>query len=173
MTIPRSSHARQTGWYLVVRPLDLAHRLLDVIEHRYDRDTDAPKWRCFTELGHPTVVGACARPLKLRVDAPRPEPETRAKRGRVSLRDAVGEQHLCCDAIAVDDFDAEVGIPCRCQFAFVARPPLFVEVLDQEVLFTGRPARDFGRDTGVESLAVLRVEVVAVHLRQQTCVTVG
>ena len=157
---------------VVVRPLHLFHCEVDVVEHGHDRESDATCGLHLTKLGDPAVVGARAGPLQFGLDAPRFQPESGAERRCVALRDPVGKEHLRDDAVIVDDLVSKVGIPSGRKLRFVARAPLVVEILDQEVLFTFGSHLGFRGDVNVELRAVLRVEVVPVLFGQEPGVAV-
>ena len=157
---------------VLLRPADLRDRVLDLPEDRHAREAHAPLGRHRHELRHPAVVRAAARPLQLGHDALGRHREAAAERRRVHLGDAVGEQDLARDAVAVDHREARVGIPRARERALAAAPPLRVDVGDQEALLRGLRHLDLDRERRVERRVVLLLEIVLVALGRQARVAV-
>ena len=132
---PTCDGSRMPREPVLARPAHLAHRLVDVPERRHDRDADAALGRHRAELGEPAVVGARARPLQLGHDVLGRQREAGAERRHVHLGDAVREDDLAGDAVAVEHARGARRGPTRPR-ASRSRPapPLRVDVGDQELL---------------------------------------
>ena len=170
---PRHVRDHRAAQAARVNAAHLAHGLLHVPQQRYRRDAEVPRRILRAQLGEPAVVGARAGPLQLGHDVLGRQAQAGTEGRRVHLGDAVGEDDLPGDAVAVEHADALGVVPGAGELLLDALAPLVVDFLDQEGLLGRLDLLHLQRVRVVEGLAVLRIEVIAIALARQAGVAVG
>ena len=91
---------------------DFLHGSVDIPQQRAHGNPEVPHPVAGAEFGQPAVVGPGAGPLQVRHDAAlRRQGKARTERRRVLLGDAVREDDLPGDAVAVQHFQAMLVVP--------------------------------------------------------------